>query len=616
MTDSKVKKRKSVPGKQPSVSESGHKREATRGTAKNASKSTKPSRLSGQASIDLDVASRGSSANPMELDDHEEENEFKASLSNLRQKQKKDSTKPLHSFFKPKTGPMIDLSVPDTMHTDDATHTVDATPPGHTTHPKIPESVSQVDRPVKNGVHKAPAPVSGKFAANQDELRSGWGQDDADFASASWPSAEQQHVGRRDDSLSCRVLDLPKRERRRSPQGSSQISSNKSNGFWTTTCPKGSSTLVKSRPHLADQVITIEDDQDEHSKDPAILGLKDKKLQDNGLNHLWIEKYRPTLASQVMGNQVPSNYLVQWLKVLALGKENGTFAGGPNAQPSSSTDHDQVKSKRSIMTKVVKERKRQPREDDWIVNDELENDPIDEFDESPDTPAAPDPASTNEPSTASLYPSFESRLANSILLQGPHGCGKTTAVYAAAAELGWEVFEVNPGVKRSGLQLGVLVGEVGKNHLVHGGSDLTSSVPRGGVKEVKRKSLLDAFAKGKSKKDGKCRDKGLQGSTSETSIDIDAEEKEHAQVKNSHHVDLTDSPPRKAAQEAPHQRPESTLAPMSEPSRAIRQSLILLEEVDILYEEDQGFWPEVVQLIADSKRPVVMTCTGESMTSC
>jgi hypothetical protein len=45
---------------------------------------------------------------------------------------------------------------------------------------------------------------------------------------------------------------------------------------------------------------------------------------------------------------------------------------------------------------------------------------------------------------------------------------------------------------------------------------------------------------------------------------------------------------------------------------SFRQSVILLDEVDILFEEEGTFWPAVVSLIATSHRPVILTCNGTS----
>ena len=34
-------------------------------------------------------------------------------------------------------------------------------------------------------------------------------------------------------------------------------------------------------------------------------------------------------------------------------------------------------------------------------------------------------------------------------------------------------------------------------------------------------------------------------------------------------------------------------------------------QVDILFDEDKGFWSAVYEIIAATKRPIIMTCSGE-----
>jgi dephospho-CoA kinase len=41
-----------------------------------------------------------------------------------------------------------------------------------------------------------------------------------------------------------------------------------------------------------------------------------------------------------------------------------------------------------------------------------------------------------------------------------------------------------------------------------------------------------------------------------------------------------------------------------------RKAMVCLDEVDVLYEEDRGFWGCVTGLVERSRRPLVMTCNG------
>jgi hypothetical protein len=78
------------------------------------------------------------------------------------------------------------------------------------------------------------------------------------------------------------------------------------------------------------------------------------------------------------------------------------------------------------------------------------------------------PVSALSPSQGQDGSAFNS-LTNMILLSGPSGCGKSCSVYACANELGWEVFEVWPGIgKRGSKDLFTYVGDVINNRVVEG----------------------------------------------------------------------------------------------------------------------------------------------------
>ncbi|WFC96077.1 hypothetical protein MBRA1_002733 [Malassezia brasiliensis] len=198
---------------------------------------------------------------------------------------------------------------------------------------------------------------------------------------------------------------------------------------------------------------------------------------------LWVDRWRPTCAAHVLGNEEAAAYLCDWLHTLRVSYANDATR------------------KRRVQTRVPQRKRGRPRARTHSDDDEFDSEEeawLDQF--RPPGAAAPRAA----PPT------------NCLLIAGPTGSGKSAAVHACAQEAGYTVFELYAGVgRRSGKDLVSAVGQLSRNHMVAGD----------------------------------------------------------------------------AADDAP------------------RQSLILLDDVDVLFDDDAGFWAAVVELVRDSHRPVVLTCT-------
>jgi sorting nexin-8 len=164
---------------------------------------------------------------------------------------------------------------------------------------------------------------------------------------------------------------------------------------------------------------------------------------------------------------------------------------------------------------------------------------------------------------------------NAVLISGPAGCGKTASVFAVAKELDFEVFEIHPGMRRSAKDILDRVGDMTQNHLVQSAENGDATEPG--------KSTLDT-----------------------ASVNPDAVSGKHGTMNTFFSKTQIDKQ-RKSARKVSGKSIESTKAP-----KAQKQSVILLEEVDILFDEDKGFWSGVMSLISQSKRPVVLTCNDES----
>ncbi|PNS19240.1 hypothetical protein CAC42_2417 [Sphaceloma murrayae] len=170
------------------------------------------------------------------------------------------------------------------------------------------------------------------------------------------------------------------------------------------------------------------------------------------------------------------------------------------------------------------------------------------------------------------------KTANTVVLSGPHGCGKTAMVLAVAKELNFQVFEINAGSRRSGRDILERIGDVVGNHIVsHEKADAGNM-------------SADEDAARHSAALQKDLDSGRQGTMNS--------------FFKSRAVKQANMPLKKKV-------PISS-KPKAEPARHQKQSIILLEEVDVLFEEDKSFWTTVLSLIATSRRPIVMTCTSES----
>lgn len=199
---------------------------------------------------------------------------------------------------------------------------------------------------------------------------------------------------------------------------------------------------------------------------------------------LWMDHWRPTCAAHVLGNEASATILRDWLQDLRV-----SYSGA--VQRPASTRRASRRRDRPASAELSDD-EFQPEEAAWF----------DQF-RAPASPPLPAPTA----------------LTNGMVLVGPTGVGKSAAVYACAAELGFEVFELYPGMgRRSGKDLAGAVGQLTRNHMVLG----------------------DARAR---------------------------------------------------IRDMPH------------------QSLILLDEADVLFDDDIGFWPAVAELMSDSLRPVVLTCT-------
>lgn len=286
---------------------------------------------------------------------------------------------------------------------------------------------------------------------------------------------------------------------------------------------------------------------------PSCCLLSQNVWRHDATNKPWSEKYRPKHLNGLVGARYNFLYLRDWLHQMKI---------EPLSAPATKDKNDEEKKKKS-------KRKKQKK---IVVHDEYADEDsmlrrlsLQEDEDDDDFRLTPYKKKPLKKTTMK---------SNIILLVGDSGVGKTAAVYTIAEQLHYQVFEINAGSKRSGKEIVSMVGEMTKSHLVRFQAPVVPSIFSNTTKNSKKKKLKPTFAPSAAQLPSQEKKRKTDGLLSHFS-----------RVKE----------------------PESKKQPVNN----TQQSLILLEEVDLLFEEDKGFWASVIDLSQKSKRPIVMTCNGK-----
>ncbi|KAH7049325.1 hypothetical protein B0J12DRAFT_101568 [Macrophomina phaseolina] len=324
--------------------------------------------------------------------------------------------------------------------------------------------------------------------------------------------------------------------------------------------------------------------QDGNMLHPALKSLFNSILDtltpfDRGLCESlpWVLKYAPKRAVDVLGSSIEVSALRKWLEALKVNAVEGALK------------ELVVKSKKNGVVKAPKKKRKKEDLDDFVVSDDNGLDELTDPDEAP----RPDSSHGALKSMIRLGGEVDDlgagrKLHNLVLLSGPHGSGKTAAVFAVAKELDFEVFEINAGSRRSGKDVLERIGDMTENHLV-----------QRQVREQPEQPSADSDAERLTDAIQNDIQSGRQKNMSSFFKPV---------VSTRAKPTITEA--KQLETKATKQNVQATLGKTKQRQK---QSLILLEEVDVLFEEDKNFWQTVEHLAVHSKRPIVMTCTDESL---
>eukprot|EP00106_Octopus_bimaculoides_P004362 XP_014771804.1 PREDICTED: ATPase family AAA domain-containing protein 5-like [Octopus bimaculoides] len=304
---------------------------------------------------------------------------------------------------------------------------------------------------------------------------------------------------------------------------------------------------------------------------------------------LWTEKYQPLHSSEVICNSSNVKRLKSWL-----------------LDWKQRTDREARKLKKLLM-KQKKSKKNKEEDSNSMLS---WNDDDSDFALSPSE-------------------SEDDSLCNTKLLTGPQGIGKTASVYALAMELGYQVFEVNASSVRSGKKILTRLQEATQSHQVSKDkSDSTNlpqpstDVPNAPLKNLDAPSFSTFF---KMSVDNTASDKSSKSEKNLVGSSLAGKLPNNKRKKNEKHVlPVKNTIPRcvlrKSSETGSWKKIDfvdtnlnNSLSSSDKVSNRLNiasTSLILFDEVDIVFEEDKGFWTAILQFMSSTKRPIILTSTS------
>ncbi|XP_023126606.2 ATPase family AAA domain-containing protein 5 [Amphiprion ocellaris] len=226
-------------------------------------------------------------------------------------------------------------------------------------------------------------------------------------------------------------------------------------------------------------------------------------------------------------------------------------------------------------------------------------------------------------------------MCNTMLITGPTGVGKTAAVYACAQELGFKVFEVNASSQRSGRLILSQLKEATQSHQVDSqgvnahkpsyfnsyGTSSSAGAAKPGTSPRKVNSPRRVVSS--PRKHPQSPRGSKRGNLAPTSL---ANFFKMGQPANKEPPNTTKNEKTAASKKKANEGVGKQTAKLSaaatlkeknseEQSKKTATSLILFEEVDVIFDDDSGFLAAIKTFMTTTKRPVILTTSDPAFSS-